>query len=143
MNAGTSAHDATVDLAMFASEDENDDSADYKRVSLPKACWLYSGWLEDGQMATAAETCGDGACSLHCLWGSLISTPSGNIYYCEDARRKLCEAMPLDVSDMSNSPCGAAVRVLLDNMWSDTIGYVMRMARAEPLMPGYPLLCPA
>ena len=124
-------YDANVDCELFLSEYGDD-----KRCVLPKACLLFSGRLEDGQMATAAETCGDGACSLHSIWGSMISSPAGSPYYCKDARHKLCEEMPTDVSAISNSPCGTAVRILLDNIWCDIIASVMRKTRQEPLMPG-------
>ena len=43
--------------------------------------------------------------------------------------------MPTDVSAMLNSPCGTAVRVLLDNIWSDVIDYVMRKEQ-QVLIPG-------
>ena len=88
---------------------EYDDSSDVgpQRPLLPQPIYLYSGRLEDGQTAMAADTCGDGACSLHCLWGSLISTPAGNTFYCDDARAKLVEAMPDDVDVIFGSSCGA------------------------------------
>ena len=120
----------------FVSENAADHMAIAKRHLVPKVCSDYFGRLDDGQEATAAETCGDGACSLHSLWGSVISSPFGNMYYCEDARRKLCEAMPIDVNDILSSPCGAATRALVDNLWSDVIGYVMRKTRQEAVVPG-------
>ena len=63
-------------------------------------------------------------------------TPAGNTYFCENARGKLCEAMPAEVSEIWTSPCGNAVQVLLGNVWSDVVGYCMRQTRQEPLMPG-------
>ena len=110
MDPGFSSFDAAVDVEMFLSEYGDDDTAERKRALMPQKCQLFSGRLEDGQMATAAETCGDGTCSLHSLWGSVMWTPAGNTYFCEDAREKLCEAMPIDVTYILNSPCGAAVR---------------------------------
>ena len=133
---GTSSHDFTVDCEMFLSEFEDVGIGDGKRPVMAKACLLYSGRLEDGQLATAAATVGDGACSLHSLWGSVIYTPAGSTYYCADARDKLCEAMPTNVNDISKSCCGAALRVLFENIWSDVIAYVMRKTRQEPFMPG-------
>ena len=133
---GTATYDASVDLEVFLSEDEADVMAIARRHLVPKVCEDYLGRLDDGQQATAAETCGDGACSLHSLWGSVISSPFGNMYYCEDARRKLCEAMPIDVNDILTSPCDAAARVLIDNLWSDVIGYIMRKTRQEAVVPG-------
>ena len=50
-------------------------------------------------MATVAVTTGDGACSLHALWGTVIPTSQGNEYYCENPRDKLCYAMPAEVSE--------------------------------------------
>ena len=97
---------------------------------------LFSGKVEEDDMATAFDTCGDGACSLHALWGSVISTPVGNTYYCDDARHKLLVYMLIDVTTILNSPCGAAVQVLLENIWSDVILYVMRRTRREASLPG-------
>ena len=85
----------------------------------------------------AAETCGDGACSLHCLWGSLMSTPAGNTFYCEDARAKLLEAMPDNLDMILASSCGAAVRSLFDQLWSDTVSHVIRLRMNEAPMPGF------
>ena len=134
MDPGSSSHDATVDCEMFLSEYEDDGSR--KRHVMPQNAFpFFSGSFDDGQWATAAETIGDGACSLHSLWGSVISTPAGSAYYCEDARHKLCEEMPTDVSVILNSECGTAVRMLLDNIWCDVIASVMRKTRQEPLMP--------
>ena len=53
-------YDANVDCELFLSEYGDD-----KCCILPKACLLFSGRFDDGQWATAAETCGDGACSIH------------------------------------------------------------------------------
>ena len=80
---------------------------------VPTAC---SNWmpLEDGRLARAAETCGDGACSLHALWSTLRSYNNRNDYYCEVARRTLCNAMPADVQEIINSRCGAAVKVWMN-----------------------------
>ena len=136
MDPGFSSFDAAVDVEMFLSEYGDDDTAERKRALMPQKCQLFSGRLEDGQMATAAETCGDGTCSLHSPRGSVMWTPAGNTYFCENARRKLCEAMPAEVSEIWTSPCGNAVRVLLDNVWSDVVGYCMRQTRQEPLLPG-------
>ncbi len=136
LDPGISTHDATVDNEMFLSEYSNDGTAVRKRPLLPRACTYFTGRLEGAEMATAAETCADGACSLHSIWGSVIFTPDGNYYDCEDARQKLCEEMPTDVGAISNSPCGPAVRELLDNIWSDAIGYIIRRTREEPSMPG-------
>ena len=124
-------YDANVDCELFLSEYGYD-----KRCILPKACLLFSGRLDDGQMATAAETCGDGACSLHSIWGSVISTPAGSAYCCKDARHKLCEEIPTDVSVILNSECGTAVRMLLDNIWCDVIALATRKTREEPLIAG-------
>ena len=85
----------------------------------------------------AAETCGDGACSLHCLWGSLMSTPAGNTFYCEDARGKLLEAMPDNLDMILASSCGAAVRSLFDQLWSDTVSHVTRLRMSEAPTPGF------
>ena len=104
---------------------------------MPNACALLSGRLEDGQMATAALTCDDGACSLHSLWGVVIATPAGGMYFCQDARQKLCDSMPDDVQDVRNSRCGTAVAELLDNLWCDVIGHSMRMTRGEAPRPGF------
>ncbi len=138
MDPGTSSHDAAVDCDIFLSEYLDDGTAVRKRSFMPKACSGITGCLEDGQEATAAATCGDGACSLHSLWGEVISLSGIFTYYCEGARQKLCEAMPTAVNAILNSACGTAVRVLLDNICSDIIGHVMRKTREEPLMPGQP-----
>ena len=135
MDPGASNADAIVDCEMLLSDDWEDGLAGRKRLIIPKLCIFLFGLLEDGQMATAAETCGDGACSLHSLWGSVISTPAGNTYYCEDARHKLCEAMPIYVSDILNSACGAAARVMLENIWSDAIAFMKRRTLQEPSLP--------
>ena len=136
LDPGISTHDATVDCDMFLSEYFDDGTAVRKRPLLPRACTDCAGRLEGAEMATAAETCADGACSLHSIWGSVISNPTGNYYYCKDARLILCDSMPTDVGAISNSPCGPAVRVLLDNIWSDAIDYIIRRTREEPSMPG-------
>ena len=59
----------------------------------PTAC---SSWmpLADGQLARAAATNGDGACSLHALWGTLRPQQGATEYYCTDARRAQYDAMP-------------------------------------------------
>ena len=133
-------NDAAVDLEMYGGEYDDISDMKLKRPLLPKTSYLYSGRLEDGQTAMAAETCGDGACSLHCLWGSLISTPMGNTFYCEDARAKLVDAMPDNVDLILESSCGPAVRSLLANLWSDTISHVIRRMTGKPPMPGISLL---
>ena len=117
---------------------EYDDSSDVgpQRPLLPQPIYLYSGRLEDGQTAMAADTCGDGACSLHCLWGSLISTPAGNTFYCEDARAKLVEAMPEDVDVIFGSSCGAALRSLCVQLWSDATSHIKRLRMGEHPRPG-------
>ena len=138
MDTFTSSHDAAVDCDIFLSEYLDDGTAARKRSLLPKACLGITGCLEDGQGATAATTCGDGACSLHSLWGDVIRLSGVCTYFCEGARQKLCEAMPLTVNAIFDTACGPVVRVLLDNMCSDLIGHVMRKTREEPLMPGQP-----
>ena len=116
---------------MFLSEYGDDDKAARTRDLMPMKTGESTGRLEDGQMATAALTEGDGACSLHSLWGSVISSPLGNKYFCEDARRKLCVQMPTDVNDILNSRCGAAVRDLIDDTWTDLKAYVKRRIQKE------------
>ena len=100
---------------------------------MPKACNVFTGFLEDGQTAKAARTCGDGACSLHSIWGTAIYNPTGNEYYCENARRKLCESMPTDVNTMLNSAYGSAVRAILDKTWSGTVDYVIGKTQQESI----------
>ena len=128
--------DANLDYEMLLSDFEEDGRAKNTTFLMPKACLLVSGLVEQGADATAAETCGDGACSLHSIWGSVIPTPSGNMYYCENARQKLCNSMPVDVTDMLSTRCGDAVRRLLDSMLSDAVGSCMRLTRKESLTPG-------
>ena len=118
------------------SDFREDGSAVRKDVLMPKASLLMTGLLDKGEAATAAETCGDGACSLHCLWGSVIPSPAGNMYFCEDARQKLCSAMPVEVSDILSTPCGDAVRTLLESMCSDAVDYCMCLTRNVSLKPG-------
>ena len=84
--------DAAVEHEILLSEYQGDGA----RVSLMprregegEAC-LLTGRLDAGQMATAAATTGDGACSLHALWGTVIPTSQGNEYYCENPRDQLC-----------------------------------------------------
>ena len=77
-----------LDVGMFLSEFGDEDEAARKGNLIP-AKIAFTGVLEDGQMATAALTDGDGACSPHSLWGSVVSCPLGNKYYCHHARRKL------------------------------------------------------
>ena len=135
MDPGASNADATVDCEMLLSDDWEDGLADRKRLIIPTPCIFSTGLLEDGQMATAAQTCGDGACSLHSLWGSVFSTPVVSTYYCEDARHKLCEAMPIYVSDILKSACGAAARLMLDNIFCDAIAFMKRRTLEEPSLP--------
>ena len=88
--------DSMLDCEMQISDFREAGSAARKDVLMPKASLLMTGLPDEGDTATAAETCGDGACSLHCLWGSVIPSPAGNMYFCEDARQKLCNAMPVE-----------------------------------------------
>ena len=94
--------DATVEHEILLSEYQDDGAPVRKRRVMPRRegpeC-LLTGRLDAGQMATAAATTGDGACSLHALWGTVIPTSQGNEYYCENPRDKLCYAMPAEVSE--------------------------------------------
>ena len=59
MDPGASSCDAAVDVEMLLSEFGDDDTEKRKHALMPQKCELFSGRLEDGEMATAAETCGD------------------------------------------------------------------------------------
>ena len=85
---GAATCDASVDLEILVPENDADVMAIATRHLVPTVC---SNWmrLDDGQLARAAETRGDGACSLHALWGLEISFRSRNEYYCEDARANI------------------------------------------------------
>ena len=127
--------DASVDLEMFCNQNELVDMVATGMLLSPTAC---SNWmpLEDGQLARAAETCGDGACSLHALWGTLRSYNNRTDYFCEDARRTLCNAMPADVQELINSRCGAAAEALLEDLWTDVVDYRKRIMQHAALFPG-------
>ena len=134
---GTATGDASVDIDMFLAEHDVDSMALARRSLVPAVCWDYCGLLEDGQEARAAETKGDGACSLHALWGEVRPDRHANLYYCEGAREKLCEAMPSAAAEVLNSPCAAAARALMNNMWADAVAYVMRTTQQEAALPGH------
>ena len=136
---GTATCDASVDLEMFCSASNDGAVAIATRHLVPDVCsnWMH---LEDGQLARAGKTCGDGACSLHALWGSVTARPPNNEYYREDARANVCNAMPVDVHEILNSRCGAALRVLLHYLWSDVVGYRTRQMQQEAVWPGNCLL---
>jgi hypothetical protein len=129
--------DSMIDHEVFMSECQDDASIVRGCSVMPNTCALLSGRLEDGHMATAAFTCDDGACSLHALWGVVINSPAGGMYFCEDARQKLCDTMPDNVNTILNTRCGTAVAELLDSLWADVTDYVMRMTRGEPARAGF------
>ena len=59
MEHGASSCDATVDVEMLLSEygdDDDDDEAGRTHGLLPRKLQLHSGRLEDGEIATAAQT---------------------------------------------------------------------------------------
>ena len=133
---GAATGDASVDLEMFATQSHPGDVvAIGTRQLAPTAC---SNWmpLADGRLARAAETRGDGACSLHALWGTLIPCKDRTEYFCVDARTTLCNAMPIDPQEMLNSRCGAAVEALLHNLWADAVSYRMRAMQQQDFFPG-------
>ena len=135
------AGDAPVDLEMFAMQSHPGDAAAIgMRHRAPSAC---SNWmvLADGELARAAETCGDGACSVHALWGTLTAIDDRTEYYCVDARTTLCNAMPIDLQELRNSRCGAAVEALLHNLWADVVSYRMRAMQQQGFFPGRYFFC--
>ena len=111
-------------------------TAMHKDALMPKEMILATCLIEDRQFARAAVTWGYGACSPHCLWGSVVKSHTGNMYLCEEARRKQCEAMLTDANETLKSPCAAAIRELDANILSELIDYVMRRTKEEPSMPG-------
>ena len=106
--------DAAIDLDMLLS---------HPYVSLsckPTAVDRLAGTIEDGDTATAAQTCGDGTVSLHSLWGSVKPTlDDGGIFFCPNARLRSCQQMPIDCFTVFASPCGVAARQLLQNIAAD------------------------
>ena len=133
---GAVAGDASADLEMFCAQSHPGDVAVIGMPHLaPTAC---STWmpLADGRLARAAETCGDGACSLHALWGTLTPMEYGIKYFCMNARITLRDAMPIDLQELINSRCGAAVEALLQNLWADAVSYRMRAMQQQDFFPG-------
>ena len=123
--------DAMVDVGMFLSEFGDEDEAARTRNLIP-AKIAPTGRLEDGQMATAALTAGDGACSLHSLWGNVKADMAGNMYYRKNAREKLLKSMPTDVTRILTSPCGPALRDIFDQHWRDLELFVKDLIRDWP-----------
>ena len=133
---GAATGDASVDLEMFATQSHPGDVVAIGMPHLaPTAC---SNWmpLADGRLARAAETRGDGACSLHALWGTLTPIDYGIKYFCMNARTTLCNAMPIDLQELINSRCGAAVEALLHNLLADAVSYRMRAMQQQDFFPG-------
>ena len=57
-------------------------------------------------------------------------------YYCTDARRALCDAMPAQYEAIRNSPCGAAVESLMRELWRDAVSCRQRAKLEEDPLPG-------
>ena len=133
---GAATGDASVDLEMFATQSHPGDVAVIGMPHLAPTACSNPMPLADGQLARAAVTCGDGACSLHALWGTLIPCEDRTEYYCVDARTTLCNAMPIDLQELRNSRCGAAVEALLHNLWADAVSYRMRAMQQQDFFPG-------
>ena len=133
---GAATGDASVDLEMFATQSHPGDAV---AIGMPHlALTACSNWmsLADGRLARAAKTCGDGACSLHALWGTLTPGDRGIEYLCLDARTTLCNAMPIDLQELRNSRWGAAAEALLHNLWADAVSYRMRAMQQQDFFPG-------
>ena len=118
---GAATGDASVDLEMFAIQNHPGDAAVIRMPHLAPTACSNPMPLADGQLARAAVTCGDGACSLHAIWGTLTPIGDRTEYYCVDARTTLCNAMPIDLQELRNSRCGAAAEALLHNLWADAV----------------------
>ena len=85
--------------------DEEDVSDDITQLGLchqpvSQEPWRGAGYI-DGVPYTAASTCGDGACSLHMLFGR--PSEDGDQLFMKDVREKVLSILPADVSSALGS----------------------------------------
>ena len=72
----------------------------------------------------SVSTAGDGACSLHALWGSPRATLGGRELFCEDARRHVLAKVPLswgDVESLADGDLSAAFKDVVSSKFADLV----------------------
>ena len=118
-----------VDLGLWDEVVENIEKAK-RKVRVPRQLML-SGIIEDGSRWSAATTVADGACALHSVWGEVVERFSGNTYFLEQARERICGQIPTDMSLLHDQRLGAAVREWIDRVRMDLVEHCMRSSESD------------
>ena len=87
---------------------------------------MLSGTIEDGSRWSAETTAGDGACALHSVWGEVVERSSGNTFFLEQAREKICDQIPTDMSLLCDLRLGGEVRDWLNRVRKDLVEHAKR-----------------
>ena len=118
-----------VDLGLWEEVSEHIVKASSK-IRVPRQLML-SGTIEDGSRWSAATTAADGACALHSIWGEVVEMLSSNTFFLEQAREKICDQIPTDLSLLCDVRLGVAVRDWLDRVRNDLVEHAMRLLQDD------------